>query len=148
MKPRRALEALWAVPALAGCGEKAEQQVAAEKPAAGEKPAAAYRKLVRRNNLAYEKYSDTPFTGINVGYYQNGRKKMEHEFLNGKEDGKQTSWYENGQKESETRYRGGIPVGKWVYWHQNGQKKTECERRDEAADETWTHWDENGVLIQ
>jgi antitoxin component YwqK of YwqJK toxin-antitoxin module len=144
MRAIKVLVALLAVLAVAGCGEKAEKKTAVEKQAASYS-----KKLVRRNNLIYEKYSDTPFTGVNSGFYQNGQKKEECKFRQGREDGKQMTWYENGQKESEIQYRDGIPAGKWVYWHKNGQKKMECEQRGGVASkEIWTHWDENGNLIQ
>ena len=39
--------------------------------------------------------------GINTQYYENGQKKSEGNYKDGKEEGLHTSWHENGQKESE-----------------------------------------------
>jgi len=48
-----------------------------------------------------------PFTGKNLCKYENGQKKSEGKFKDGKKDGKQTSWNENGQIEAEAIYKGG-----------------------------------------
>ena len=41
------------------------------------------------------------FSGVCVDYYDNGQKKYEGKFKNGKEEGLCIHWYENGQKKSE-----------------------------------------------
>ena len=48
-----------------------------------------------------------PFSGKNLCKYENGQKKSEGNFKDGKKDGKQTSWYENGQIEAEAIYKDG-----------------------------------------
>ena len=46
-----------------------------------------------------------PFTGKNLCKYENGLKKSEGNFKDGKKDGKRTSWNENGQIEAEVNYK-------------------------------------------
>jgi len=48
-----------------------------------------------------------PFTGKNLCKYENGLKKSEGNFKDGKKDGMRTSWNENGQKEAEAMYKDG-----------------------------------------
>jgi len=48
-----------------------------------------------------------PFTGKNLCKYENGQKKSEGNFKDGKKDGKRTSWNENGQIEVEENFKDG-----------------------------------------
>jgi len=52
--------------------------------------------LVERNGLMYEPNQDKPFTGKYVTYYENGQKKQEGNYKEGKKDGLWTSWDKNG----------------------------------------------------
>ena len=63
--------------------------------------------------------------GVGVGWYENGQKKYEINFKNGKEKGKWIWWYENGHKKYEENYKNGKEDGKWIWWYENGQKKYE-----------------------
>ena len=38
-----------------------------------------------------------------------------------RKDGKWTEWYENGQKKSEENWKDGKREGKWTVWYENGQ---------------------------
>ncbi len=64
-----------------------------------------------RNDLAYIPNSNEPFTGIHIPLpYDNGQKKSEANYKDGKQDGLITIWDENGQKLSETNYKDGLPI--------------------------------------
>ena len=55
-------------------------------------------------------------------WHENGQKKSEENFTNGKGEGKWTSWHGNGQKEFEANFKNGKKEGKWVYWDETGKK--------------------------
>jgi antitoxin component YwqK of YwqJK toxin-antitoxin module len=44
---------------------------------------------------------------VNVDYWDNGNKKIETHFKNGKPDGLTTGWYESGEKEHEIYFEEG-----------------------------------------
>ncbi|MDP7269666.1 MAG: hypothetical protein QF408_16060, partial [Pirellulales bacterium] len=48
---------------------------------------------------------EPPENGPYVEYHDNGKKKLEAHFKNGKKDGLVTWWYDNGQKRKESRYK-------------------------------------------
>ena len=55
---------------------------------------------------------EPPENGPYVVYYDNGQKKSERYYKNGKPDGLNTAWYENGQKELESHYKDGKRVSR------------------------------------
>ena len=63
-----------------------------------------------RNGLIYLPNQEEPFTGKNLCKYENGQKKIEGNYKDGKKDGKWTEWYENGQIKSERNYKDGVQV--------------------------------------
>jgi antitoxin component YwqK of YwqJK toxin-antitoxin module len=66
-----------------------------------------------------------PKDGPYVEYYDNGQKKSEWHYKDGKPDGLWTEWHENGKKLKERHYKNGKPEGPWTYWNENGQKRRE-----------------------
>ena len=86
-------------------------------------------KTVSRKNLTFHKgfsISDGKlFSGACVDYYDNGQKKYEGNFKNGKEEGLCIHWYENEQKQSEGQYRDGKPDGLWSEWTEGGERRDE-----------------------
>ena len=59
-------------------------------------------------------------------------------------DGKWTDWYENGQKRTEITYKDGKWNGKWTEWHEKtGQKVSEKTYKDGIRIE-WLRWDRDG----
>ena len=78
-------------------------------------------------------------------YYENGQKKEEGTYKkNGKKDGKWTSWHENGKKTIEGTYKDGKKDGLETRWYENGQKELEGTYKDGEFDGLWTGWHENG----
>ena len=63
--------------------------------------------LQDRGGIKYEINQEEPFTGKYVKYYDNGQKKVEKHYKDGKLDGLWTHWYENGQKRSVDNYKDG-----------------------------------------
>ena len=76
-----------------------------------------------------------------VKTYQNGEKRFEGNYKDGKVDGLYRFWYENGQKSYEENYKDGIKIGIWTGWYENGQKSIEF---DSGSDGKSTSWYQNG----
>ena len=53
--------------------------------------------LQERNGIAYLPNEEKPFTGVAVMKYDNGQKKRETTWKDGKTHGLMTKWYENEQ---------------------------------------------------
>ena len=88
-----------------------------------------------------------PENGPYVEYYENGKKKSEGHFKDGKKDGLWTRWHKNGQKEYEEHYKNGKQHGLETYWYQNSQKLLEVHWKDGEKDGLETWWDEDGRKI-
>jgi len=82
--------------------------------------------------------------GLCTDWYENGQKKEEINYKNGKRDGLYTQWYENGQKEYEFTYKDDEEDGLFTSWYENGQKKYERTFKDGKEDGLYTQWYENG----
>lgn len=54
-------------------------------------------------------------------------------------------WYGNGQKASEGEYVDGKRHGTWSFWHKNGQKRLEAGYRMGEKQGRWKFWDKDGV---
>ena len=105
-------------------------------------------KLEEREGLAYVKGSDAPYTGNVYGLYENGQKKAEANFKDGKRDGLELQWYENGQKQFEANFKDGKPDGLNLGWHENGQKIREENYKDGKGDGLQRGWHENGEILR
>ena len=108
---------------------------------------------------------ETPFTGVAAWKYENGQKKYERTFKDGKLDGPGTEWYENGQKAEEATFKDGKLVSASVWkpngekcpvtnvvngtgisceYQDNGQMEEEATYKDGKVDGLSTMWYENG----
>ena len=101
-------------------------------------------KLVQRDGLTYEGDSETPFTGVVVSKHDNGQKKWEVTYKNGKRDGLMTQWRENGQKKWEVTHKAGKVEGLWTWWHANGQKARDTTYKDGKREGLTTEWYAHG----
>ena len=97
-----------------------------------------------REDIAYLKGSDTPYTGKVFVLYENGKKWIESNYKDGKEEGLHVAWYKNGQKFAEGNYKDGKEEGLHVAWYENGQKKAEGNVKDGKPDGLWVRWHKNG----
>ena len=61
------------------------------------------------------------------------------------EDGLHTEWWENGQKKLEVTYKDGKPDGLGIVWYKNGQKKSEKIFKDEKF-VSKKEWNEDGSV--
>lgn len=91
----------------------------------GEKVGEIIDIAVDRGGIKYEVGSGKPFTGKAVAYYENGQKRIEFEYRDGKKDGKWITWYENGKKKLEGEYRDG-EILREKCWDEDGNPAN-CE---------------------
>ena len=88
-----------------------------------------YNELEFPKGIAFLKGSDTPYTGKATYYYENGQKRREEYYKDGKFHGLWTEWHKNGQKSREENWKDG-KIGLMVGWHENGQKESEWNYKD------------------
>ena len=91
--------------------------------------------LQDRGGVKYEKNTEEPFTGKYVKYYQDGKKKLEEHYKDGKKDGLWTSWKTDGAKDFQLHFKDGKKDGLWTRWD-----------KDEKISETRTY--NNGALVK
>ena len=77
-------------------------------------------------------------------WHENGQKKCEGLYKDGKRDGKWTEWYDNEQTKSEKSYKDGKRDGKWTEWYMNGHKQSEKSYKDGKHDMKYIRWYFNG----
>ena len=95
--------------------------------------------LDEQDHLKY--FEGKPFTGIAVKKFENGQKKAEITWKDGKQDGLTMAWYENGDKKWEGSFKGGTPMT-GVSWKPNGEKCPVTNVKDGNGVSVWYY--ENG----
>ncbi|MDP7608109.1 MAG: toxin-antitoxin system YwqK family antitoxin [Candidatus Marinimicrobia bacterium] len=104
--------------------------------------------LVERDGVFYTNDTNKSYSGQVFSLYDDGKKKEEGTFKDGKEDGLWTAWYENGQKKAEGTFKDGKEDGLVTLWYENGHKQQEGTFKDGEYDGLWTYWYENGQKKQ
>ena len=80
------------------------------------------KELDLREGIIYLKGSDTPYAGKVSALYENGQKKVETNYKDGKREGLTIGWYKNGQKKAEANFKDGKLVGGSAkYWNSKGE---------------------------
>ena len=83
---------------------------------------------------------------LKESFHENGVKKMEAHYVDGKLNGSSTLWNEYGQKIIIVNYKEDKRHGLLTRWHNNGQKKIEINYTDNKRDGEMTFWKENGEI--
>jgi len=83
-----------------------------------------------------------------IEYHENGAKRIEGTYKNGKRNGEWTAWYDNGNLWSKGFYSEGVENGMKTVWHKNGQKYYEGPIVNDERTGTWKFWDEKGKLVK
>jgi antitoxin component YwqK of YwqJK toxin-antitoxin module/uncharacterized RDD family membrane protein YckC len=83
-------------------------------------------------------------TQLKESFHDNGVKKMEAHYVDGKLNGSSTLWNEYGQKIIIVNYKEDKRHGLLTRWHNSGQKKIEINYIDNKRDGEMTFWNENG----
>ncbi|SVD55271.1 uncharacterized protein METZ01_LOCUS408125 [marine metagenome] len=91
--------------------------------------------LVTREGLYFEKFSDEPFTGIEVGFHGNKSVQLKEKtnYKDGKRHSLSEGYFENGQLNYKENYKNGLRDGLWEYFDENGQLQPgspRCYRKD------------------
>ena len=94
----------------------------------------------------YHFHKEIPNSSVET-WYENGQKKSEAIFKDGKKDGPWTYWYETGQKKGEGTFKDGELDGLSTLWYENGQKKSEGTFKDGKEDGLTIYWDTHGNII-
>jgi antitoxin component YwqK of YwqJK toxin-antitoxin module len=68
----------------------------------------------------YKKNSDTPFTGIEESFHENGQLMVRTNYKNGQQEGLYEWFYENGQLSWRGNYKNGKQDGLWEYFDSDG----------------------------
>ena len=55
------------------------------------------RQTVDRNGIIYFKGETTPLTGTAISWFTSGKKQIETPYLNGKQNGIETTWFPDGK---------------------------------------------------
>jgi TPR repeat protein len=71
-----------------------------------------------------------PPDGLVVRRYEDGQKKEEVNYKDGKPHGPYVHWHANGRKQAEGTFRNGQPDGIEITWYENGQKKKEATHKE------------------
>jgi antitoxin component YwqK of YwqJK toxin-antitoxin module len=107
------------------------------------KPEGVFLKETERRDdgFTYLKGSDTPYTGKIFINYENGQKRAEANYKDGKKDGLYVQWHQNGTKAAEVNHKDGKREGLTIGWYKNGQKMAEGNFKDgklvEASEKRW-----------
>ena len=83
---------------------------------------------------------------LKESFHENGVKKMEAHYVDGKLNGSSTLWDEYGQKIIIVNYKEDKRHGLLTRWHNNGQKKIEINYTDNKRHGEMTFWNENGDI--
>ena len=80
-------------------------------------------------------------------WHENGQKKVEVNYKDGKEEGVWTEWNDNGQKRFERTYKDGKRDGALTEWHENGQKSAEGILKDDEFVSA-KYWNSEGEEVE
>jgi len=84
--------------------------------------------------------------GLETSWYENGKKKSEGEYQNGKKEGIWISWYENGVIGQKGSYQNDQRERIWIKHYRNGNKESEGSYINNRREGQWRKWYENGQL--
>ena len=96
------------------------------------------------NKKKEEEYKDGRKEEKFIEWHRTGTLQCEGEFKDGKLEEKWIRWYDDGQKESEGEYKDGEKEGKWIAWHRTGNIWYEGEFKDGKLEGKWIRWYDNG----
>jgi hypothetical protein len=99
-----------------------------------------YGEVVKRNGIAYKKFTNDPFSGEVSG-------QISGTFLNGLLEGVCEHCHSNGQPFKKGNYQNGLEEGKWIIYHKNGQLHSEGHYVNGKKEGQWVEYQSNGVLL-
>ena len=104
--------------------------------------------LIERGGLMYEVNGQKPYTGDVFELYDNGNRKLSGILKGGRLVSRiEWKYYENGKKRKEEKYKDGKEYGLWTSWYENGKKKYERAYKDGKELDSFNTWDNNGKIM-
>jgi antitoxin component YwqK of YwqJK toxin-antitoxin module len=82
--------------------------------------------------------------GVEVTFYEPGKKESEEHYVKGRRHGLLTKWHSNGNKRSEEQYKDGVLHGLARTWHYNGVLASESEYQNGKRQGRQVSWYPNG----
>lgn len=121
--------------------------------------------MIQKNGIWGIRISPSPirpydYNGLWVDWHENGEKKYEGKFVNGKETGRHLAWYDNGNRRSVYDFENGKRHGMHTVWYENGIKMSRgifSNGKRTGIHHTWNsngnyhslcNYDENGELLR
>ncbi len=92
--------------------------------------------------------ADTPFTGIEVAYYEDGRLAAETHYVDGRRNGPTTRWFPNGVKSFASMYKADQRHGLTQTWWSNGTLRASSNYIDGVAHGLQQQWYKSGALFK
>ena len=75
-------------------------------------------------------YGQYKIEGIKTGYYENGVKFYETNFVGGLPSGSTKVWFESGKKQLIGYFKDGERDSTWIIWNENGSKRSESSYKN------------------
>lgn len=142
---------------LMGC-RGTEPEVAEMKPGQGRAPLATLSSVVipergiseEDERLTVEKgallLNDTLFSGTLYSRFENGSVRSEHEYFEGRPEGRHRGYHADGSRAYLMYFREGMKVGEHKAWYENGQIKYKYYFVEDKAEGSHRNWSEDGSL--
>ncbi|MBE7463685.1 MAG: hypothetical protein HS116_09290 [Planctomycetes bacterium] len=86
--------------------------------------------------------------GTQTEWFENGQKRLETQYANGKLDGPLTEWFMDGQKARAGAFRAGKETGTWTAWQPTGAKYWEAEYVEGRIQGKKTYWRDGKVSVE
>lgn len=106
-----------------------------------------FTELDEFSGVTYERYAQTPFTGIGIGYYGNGKKYRQIPYKEGRAYGLAKEWDIHGNLKAEAEYKMGARYGRETQYYDNGKKRLEVFYQNGKATGTVSEWYKDGTLM-
>jgi antitoxin component YwqK of YwqJK toxin-antitoxin module len=113
-----------------------------------ESMSATYQKAYRLGSVYYKTGTNTPFTGILYGKYNNGNYQTMQEYVNGVGNGKWVDFNPEGIKECEGTYKDNRVEGPVTFFYEDGSIKSEGQYLHwKKPIGLWKYYNKKGNLV-
>jgi len=93
-------------------------------------------------------YRDLPFTGTAVSHHENGTRRSEEQFKEGRRSGYLREWFDNGTLAYEAEFLAGERHGQIKSWWRNGNPRSSSFFQRNVIDGESLHWYRTGELFK
>ncbi|NJN78128.1 MAG: toxin-antitoxin system YwqK family antitoxin [Saprospiraceae bacterium] len=107
----------------------------------------SFEDLDEFNGVTFKRYEQTPFTGLGIGYYGNGKKFRQIPYKDGRANGLAQEWDIHGNLKAEAEYKMGGRYGRETQYYDNGEKRLETFYQNDKVNGTVTEWYKDGSLM-